>query len=181
MDPRLSKSGHLCIVDADTLHEVVVTERLLNAQRNVWIATADLKDMHIRNGKHFVPILSVFNAMAERGVAFRIIHAKLPSRSFRKTLERHPRLTSGGLELQICSRSHWKMVIVDECFAYLGSANFTGAGIGARSSRKRNFELGVASSDADFVAQLMSRFDTFWMGSFCADCALRDRCPDPIA
>ena len=168
------------LVDADNLHEAVVTDRLLNAQQHVWIATADLKDMHVRSGRRFTPILDVFASMAERGVNFRIIHAKLPSRPFRETLEQHPQLTGGALELQICSRSHWKMVLVDGKFGYLGSANFTGAGIGARSAHKRNFEIGIASTEPDFVEQLTTRFDAFWMGSFCADCALRDRCPDPI-
>ena len=36
------------------------------------------------------------------------------------------------MELQICPRCHWKMVIVDGRLGYTGSANFTGAGLGAK-------------------------------------------------
>ena len=84
------------------------------------------------------------------------------------------------MELQVCPRSHWKMVVVDGSFAYLGSANFTGAGLGARSQRRRNLELGVASRDAAFVQRLEALFDAFWIGEQCQDCGYKERCPDPI-
>ena len=117
---------------------------------------------------------------AEKGVRFRIIHSDLPSRPFRDTLERYPRLTSSALELQVCPRSHWKMVVVDGAFGYMGSANFTGAGLGAKSPRRRNLELGVASRNPDFVRQLAGLFDAFWIGEHCLECSFRSRCPDPI-
>ena len=87
---------------------------------------------------------------------------------------------AGGLELQICPRSHWKMVIVDGVFGYCGSANFTGAGLGPRSARRRNLEIGVISDEPGFVAGLETEFDRFWIGEHCDDCALRARCPDPV-
>ena len=162
------------------LHRVVIEEHLLNADSQVWIATADLKDMHVRIGRRFKPILETFDGMAERGVSFRIVHSTLPSRYFRRTLEGFPRLTGGALELQVCPRSHWKIVIVDGNFAYCGSANFTGAGLGAKSVNKRNLEVGTVSSDPAWVQQLEALFDSFWIGEYCDDCRLRDICPDPI-
>jgi phosphatidylserine/phosphatidylglycerophosphate/cardiolipin synthase-like enzyme len=72
------------------------------------------------------------------------------------------------------------MVIVDGRFAYLGSANFTGAGLGAKNEQRRNLELGVTSHDSTLVLRLMDLFDTFWMGTYCLDCAWRKTCPDPI-
>jgi phosphatidylserine/phosphatidylglycerophosphate/cardiolipin synthase-like enzyme len=72
------------------------------------------------------------------------------------------------------------MVIVDGLFAYLGSANFTGAGLGAKSEKTRNLEVGITSKDPELVKKLIDLFDTFWMGSHCHDCALRKDCPDPI-
>lgn len=162
------------------LHRVVIEEHLLNAKSQVWIATADLKDMHVRIGRRFKPILETFDAMAERGVNFRIVHSALPSRYFRRTLEGYRRLTEGALELQVCPRSHWKMVIVDSSFAYCGSANFTGAGLGAKSGNKRNLEVGMVSSNPACVRQLEALFDRFWIGEHCDDCRVRDICPDPI-
>ncbi len=172
--------GPLQLLTLEDLHEQVIQQGLLRAIRTVWIATADLKDMHVPGGRRYEPILAEFDRMATRGVRFRVIHADLPSRPFRDTLDRFPRLTASALELQVCPRSHWKMVVVDGAFAYLGSANFTGAGLGARSTRRRNLELGVASREPAFVRQLADLFDRFWMGDHCNDCSLRTRCPDPI-
>ena len=173
--------GPLQLLTLEDLHQHVIVDGVLAANRTVWIATANLKDMHVPGvGRRYQPILAEFDRMAERGVRFRIIHSELPSKPFRRTLERFPRLTASAMELQICPRSHWKLVVVDGAFAYLGSANFTGAGLGARSQRKRNLELGVASRDPSFVRPLAALFDTFWIGEHCRDCALRDECPDPI-
>lgn len=168
------------VVSGLELHDTVVEEQIVNAQHEVWIATADLKDMHIRRAGRFKPVLGVFDEMATRGVHFRIVHSALPSRPFRATLETFPRLTGGHLELQICPRAHWKIVVVDGKFAYWGSANFTGAGLGARNAHRRNLEIGSISHDAAVVRQVADLFDTFWMGQHCQGCALRTDCPDPI-
>jgi phosphatidylserine/phosphatidylglycerophosphate/cardiolipin synthase-like enzyme len=162
------------------LHQRVIRETVLKAQRYVWIATANLKDMHILSSRGFRPVLEAFDEMAEQGVTFRIVHSDLPSRLFRRTLGRFPQLTEGSLELQICPRCHWKMVIVDGVSAYFGSANFTGAGLGAKKENKRNLELGVFSTDPKWVNRLQGLFDSFWVGTHCERCALRKQCPDPI-
>lgn len=179
MPPSIAANG-FSLLTGTALHQSVVVEGLLQARSHVWIATADLKDMHIKQGRRFVPVLSVFDTLAERGVSFRIVHAALPSRPFRASLEALPRLTSGALELQICPRSHWKLLVVDHQFAYCGSANFTGAGLGARSARKRNMEMGFVTRTAAEVEQIAQAFDTFWVGEHCDDCGLRERCPDPV-
>ena len=173
-------SANIELLTGQALHRAVIQEAVLHADSYVWIATANLKDMHIPVGRGYKPILEIFNRMAKEGVSFRIIHSDLPSRPFRRTLERFPRLTAGALEFQICPRCHWKMVIVDGKFAYLGSANFTGAGLGAKSEKGRNLELGITSQDPVLVSELYGIFDHFWIGSFCYDCAFRNDCLDPI-
>ncbi len=162
------------------LHEKVIQEAVLNAQRTVWIATADLKDMHIPMARGYQPILEVFDRMVGSGVQFRVIHAAVPSRPFRNTMEKFPRLVQGEFELQICPRSHWKMVIVDGAFGYFGSANFTGAGLGAKKPGRRNLELGAVTDNPTWVRRLEDLFDRFWMGDFCRSCAYHNTCPDPI-
>lgn len=168
------------LLSGRALHERVIEDGLLSATSHAWIATADLKDMHVKRGRRFTPILEELDHLAGQGVTFRVVHGALPSKSFRETLETYPRLTGGSLELQICPRSHWKIMIVDHRLAYCGSANFTGAGLGARSERRRNLEIGVVSTDPDWITQLSELFDTFWIGEHCPECRLRERCPDPI-
>ena len=168
------------LVTGSDLHERVIQQGVMEANRFVWIATANLKDMRVEHGGRFRPILKIFDDLSHKGVTFRIVHSELPSRPFRETLERLPKLYSGALELQICPRSHWKMVIVDGKLAYWGSANFTGAGLGAKADKRRNFEMGTVTTVPSEVARIRDLFDEFWLGSFCPDCKLRDKCPDPI-
>jgi phosphatidylserine/phosphatidylglycerophosphate/cardiolipin synthase-like enzyme len=177
----MSDGTDIEIVSGRELHERVIEGSVLVATRRVWIATADLKDMHVRlAGKRYAPILEVFDRLAASGVRFRIVHSSVPSRPFRDTLEGYPRLVGGALELQICPRSHWKMVLVDGAFAYFGSANFTGAGLGVKRAERRNLEIGAVTRDPARVRRLEQLFDSFWIGEHCTDCAYRDRCPDPI-
>jgi len=163
------------------LYRAVITDGVLRARRSVWIATANLKDLYVPGrGRRYRPILEAFDALARDGVQIRVVHAEIPSRSFRETFDSLPSLVGGGLELQICPRTHWKMVIVDGELGYAGSANFTGAGLGAKSEANRNLELGAVGRDPDFVSMLERKFDNFWMGEHCEGCGRRDLCPDPI-
>ncbi len=163
------------------LYRAVITEGVLRAERSIWIATANLKDLYVPGaGRRYRPILDEFSRLARDGVQIRVIHAELPSRSFRETFDSLLALVDGGLELQICPRSHWKLVIVDGTLGYTGSANFTGAGLGAKSEANRNLELGAVGREPAFVAMLEQRFDAFWMGEHCDGCGRRELCPDPI-
>ena len=70
---------------------------------------------------------------------------------------------------------------VDGAKAYFGSANLTGAGMGAKSEWKRNFENGVLTDDPALVEPLAEQFDSVWRGDFCHECGRRDFCGDPVA
>ena len=76
---------------------------------------------------------------------------------------------------------HMKAVIVDGKIAYLGSANFTGAGLGPKSDHRRNFEAGAITTDRQAVKELMEEYDRIFLGDACFKCQLRKVCPDPIA
>ena len=74
----------------------------------------------------------------------------------------------------------FKLIIIDSAIAYVGSANLTGAGMGMKSSRRRNFEAGILTDDPEMVEAAIEQFDNVWMGKFCKDCGRRDYCADPI-
>ena len=84
------------------------------------------------------------------------------------------------MEMVVCPRVHFKTVIVDGTWAYTGSANFTGAGMGVKSQHRRNFEIGMIVEDAASVNELMDYFDRIWIGQHCPKCGHRKICPQPI-
>jgi phosphatidylserine/phosphatidylglycerophosphate/cardiolipin synthase-like enzyme len=75
---------------------------------------------------------------------------------------------------------HLKMIAVDGSYLYLGSANFTGAGIGAKEDGRRNFELGIVTDDDVLLDAAQLRFDRIWSGRECGACRLRSSCPAPL-
>ncbi len=161
----------------------VLMEVIPSAQKFVWIATADIKDLHVQgSGKAYVPFLSVMADLVGRGVELRLIHAKEPGPRFREDFDRFPELISSDrFERILCPRMHMKVIVVDARVAYVGSANLTGAGIGAKSPLRRNFEAGILTDETTIVEQLMSELDQLYLGNHCSDCGRRQYCPDPIA
>ncbi len=169
-----------------------VIEAVLAARTSVWIATANLKELMVEDGRArpgrrrggrrraYRSILAVFDELAARKVELRILHAALPSRAFRAELDRHPRLVRGGLELRACPRVHMKVIVIDGRLLYLGSANWTGAGLGAKGSGRRNFELGIVSEDDVLLDDVQALYERIWTGGQCAACKLRDVCPAPL-
>ncbi len=51
--------------------------------------------------------------------------------------------------------------------AYTGGANLTGAGRGAKSENRRNFESGILTDDPVMVNSIMNQFDQVWIGGHC--------------
>ena len=123
------------------LYETVVLERMAKARESVWISTANVKAMYVeQNGDHR-SVLELFATLAKRGVELRLLHAELPSRPFREEFDAKASLVRGGLQLKICPRVHFKTVLVDGAWIYLGSANLTGAGLGAKGDTKRGDQV----------------------------------------
>lgn len=162
------------------IYEKVILDMVPSAKQFVWIATADIKDLHVESDGRFRPFLGVLADLAGRGVEIRLLHAKEPGENFRKDFDQYPDLLD-GLERNICPRVHLKTVLVDGRIAYLGSANLTGAGMGAKSKDRRNFESGIVSDESGIVSGVMEQFDEIWMGSCCDTCKRREFCADPIA
>jgi phosphatidylserine/phosphatidylglycerophosphate/cardiolipin synthase-like enzyme len=191
-------------------HYQAVVERVMAAERSVWIATANLKELMVEDSRArpgrrrtlarpgrsthaYRSVLAVFEEQVARGVEIRLLHAGEPSRPFRAELGRRPGLrggrglTSGGsnrdagvFEMRLCPRVHFKAVVIDGAELYLGSANWTGAGLGAKGEGRRNFELGFLSRDDLLLDEVQSLFDHVWRGARCGECRLRQSCPAPL-
>lgn len=162
------------------IYERVIREVVPQAKERLWIATADIKDMYVdTGGRDMVPFLAVLDGMLKRGVELRLIHAKEPGPNWRDDFDRYPDLWR-GMERMLCPRVHFKCIIVDGRKAYFGSANLTGAGMSAKSERKRNFENGILTDDPALVNPLAEQFDSVWRGDFCRDCGRREHCTDPV-
>ena len=74
-----------------------------------------------------------------------------------------------------------RVMIVDGCMAYAGSATLTGAGIGAKSPRRRHFEAAILTDDPSTIETLMEELDRAYLAEHCVDCGKREYCPDLIA
>lgn len=164
------------IIDRDIYHKVIC-ERIGKARQFLWIATSDLKDLHVTKGGRMVPFLEILSDLVKRHVEIRLLHAKEPGPAFRKDFDRYPNLID-GMERILCPRIHFKAVVIDGSFAYTGSANLTGAGMGAKSEHRRNFESGIITDERTLVEKIMNQFDTIWSGAHCPSCQRKKFCAD---
>lgn len=190
--PRSTKSERRnasvdLVVDRQHYDDVVLGA-LGRARVSVWIATANVKDVHMeapigtraRARGRYMSITEHFESLVDRGVEIRLLHGALPSRPFRASLDKRLRLVPPRFEMRHCPRVHLKLIAVDGAYLYLGSANFTGAGLGAKGDGRRNFEMGVSTDDDVFLDSAQSRFDRIWTGKECGACRLRSVCPEPL-
>ena len=164
---------------ANDAHYDQVIERIKDVKKTLWIGTADIKDLYVKDGRGTKPLLEVLSDLVKKGVAIRLIHAKEPGPAFRQDFDKYPALIE-GMERVLCPRVHFKIIIFDLKMAYVGSANLTGAGIGMKGENTRNFEAGILSTNKDFVKNAAEQFDSVWMGSFCKNCKRKEFCSDPI-
>jgi phosphatidylserine/phosphatidylglycerophosphate/cardiolipin synthase-like enzyme len=163
-------------------YEVVLQGIIPAAKKVLWLVTADLKDLYTSDGGNFVPLLQILAEKLDEGVEIRLVHAKEPGPRFREDFDRFPQfLESDRFERILCPRMHMKCVIADGRVAYIGSANLTGAGIGAKGQHRRNFEAGIITEDKTMIRGVMDFLDAFYLGDHCLKCQRRDVCPDPIA
>ena len=165
---------------SNTDHYKEVLSRVLSVKHMLWIGTADIKDLYVEVVKEKKPFLALIAQLIRRGVEVRLIHAKEPGPNFREDFDKYPVLYD-RLERVLCPRVHFKMLVFDGKEVYVGSANFTGAGIGMKDETTRTFEAGILTDDPEIVEKAMNQFDEVWMGKQCKTCKRREYCSDPIA
>ena len=143
---------------ADKEHYTKVLALCEKVKHDLWIGTADLKDLYVEGGRDVVPFLSVLDKLLKQGVDVRLLHAKEPGENFREDFDKYPGLWS-SLERRLCPRVHFKIMIFDCSVAYIGSANLTGAGMGMKGDNNRNFEAGILTDMLSLVDAATSHLD----------------------
>ena len=105
---------------ANDAHYDQVIERIKDVKKTLWIGTADIKDLYVKDGRVTKPLLEVLSDLVKKGVAIRLIHAKEPGPAFRQDFDKYPALIE-GMERVLCPRVHFKIIIFDLKMAYVGS------------------------------------------------------------
>jgi hypothetical protein len=70
--------------------------------------------------------------------------------------------------------------VIDCGAMYLGSANLTGAGLGAKADGRRNFELGIWTTSPALIDGVLEHFNALWEGRRCESCRRKEICPVPL-
>jgi phosphatidylserine/phosphatidylglycerophosphate/cardiolipin synthase-like enzyme len=175
------------LLDAEHYEQLIARE-VASAKVSVWIATANLKTMMVeapigtraRARGRYVSFFEKLADLANRGVDICILHASPPSGPLKREIERLGK-SSSKVRLRRCPRVHLKMIAIDGRLLYLGSANVTGAGLGAKGEGRRNFEMGIVTDDTAMLDAAQARFDEIWRGAECGSCKLRAQCPAPLS
>jgi phosphatidylserine/phosphatidylglycerophosphate/cardiolipin synthase-like enzyme len=167
-------------LEGEELYPRVVMETMLGARRTLWIATANVKDCHVELDGQFRSIVEAFEQLCERGVEIRLLHSGVPSGAFLESLKSTGLARHRNFRMRRCPRVHFKAVLVDDERLHLGSANLTGAGLGAKSERRRNFEIGILTSKGALLQRVAELFHRIWEGHLCPDCGRENVCPVPL-
>ncbi len=173
---------------ADGQHyDELVARAIAQARVSVWIATANLKTMMVEapigsraraRGK-YVSFFETLGELAQRGIDVCILHASPPGPFLKRELTRLAS-KNRGVKMRRCPRVHLKMIAIDGKLLYLGSANLTGAGLGAKGDGRRNFEMGIVTDDESMLDAAQDKFDRIWRGRECAACGMRKQCDAPL-
>jgi phosphatidylserine/phosphatidylglycerophosphate/cardiolipin synthase-like enzyme len=177
--PKPAPRGDVELVVNEQHFPRIVIDGICSAKVSLDLMTADLKAMLVPDGisRRARSIVQVLRSLSQKGVEVRLLHAGVPSAPALAELKRAlPR----GLTIRRCPRLHSKAIIIDAARMYLGSANLTGAGLGAKSDGRRNFELGVWTESPALIDPVLEEFNALWEGHLCTNCQRRDVCPVPL-
>lgn len=166
------------VADAQHFYRIV-RDGILKARVSLDLMTADFKAMLVPQAGlgRARSIVEVFRGLAARGVEIRLLHAGTPSSAALRELKKS---LPQNLTIRRCPRLHAKAVVIDCRRMYLGSANLTGAGLGAKADGKRNFEMGIWTQSQSMIEGVLDRFNQLWEGRECAGCRRKEVCPVPL-
>jgi len=173
----ISSSDVELVIDANHFQKIVL-EGICQAKVSVDISTADFKAMMVPQGpRRADSIVAVMRKLAKKGVEIRVLHAGVPSSAALIELKKG---LPQNMSIRRCPRLHAKAVVIDARAMYLGSANLTGAGLGAKADGRRNFEWGIWTTSAEMIEGVLDQFNTLWQGQQCDTCKRKDICPVPL-
>jgi len=171
----------LKVLTDERIYEQVIQEGARRAKHSLWIATANVRDFFMSFDTHTGPVLEMFEELCARKVDVRLLHSGVPTDTFLEDFKRRRQhLSEKYFQMRRCTRVHFKIMLIDNRQAYIGSANLTGAGIGMRSGGRRNFELGIVTDDDAIMDDVAGYFLSVWEGDECPRCRLGDKCPVPL-
>ena len=86
-------------------HYSEVISRIATVRETLWIGTADIKDVYVKQNGESIPLLGQLAGLLKRGVGVRLIHAKEPGPNFREDFDRY-KILATDLERVMCPRVH---------------------------------------------------------------------------
>lgn len=148
---------------SDEAHYTDVFQRINEAKHSLFLTCANLKNFSVYLADEEPVSFSVFLlSLLRRGVLVKIVCMD-PFPFYRYVSEHLPELfEEPGLELRQNDHVHMKVFVIDGKCAYIGSANLTGAAIGRRSNKQRNYEAGVLVGNNDIFNSAISHFNAVW-------------------
>jgi hypothetical protein len=165
----------------------VLAAALTTCRHRLFVATANVKDVHLpvgvggtsrqRRRGNAQSFLEAFERLSAQGIEIRLLHSGVPSGPL---LGRLKEKVPAGLTMRRCPRIHVKALIADGRWMYLGSANLTGAGLGAKSAARRNFEAGIWTDDLTLIDPVLDMLEAIWSGGECTRCGRKLYCPVPL-
>ncbi len=162
------------------IYDEVVLKLIQNADHRVRIATANVKNVQVAYGGHYVSVLKLFKALCSRGVRIEVLHAGIPSERFLKDFKKYGLQKEANFAMRRCLRVHFKCAIIDDRTLFFGSPNLTGAGMGAKGEKRRNFEIGIVTDDRSLSTSVNTLFSGIWKGQHCPHCGRRNVCYVPL-
>lgn len=166
----------------DEVYDSVIEHGLAEARHSVWIATANVKNLMMAiGGAQVRSSLDLFEEMSSKGINVRLLHSGVPSGPFLKALRSHEKQLAGGhFIMKRCVRIHLKCVLIDNRLLYMGSANFTGAGLGMKGKTRRNFEAGILTDEDEIMDRIADVYESIWDGKLCPKCGRKEQCIVPL-
>lgn len=178
----LSTTETLLIINENHYQEVL--QRICTAKSSIKIMTASFKRFNLKptdnqGDTYFsgTPFIKYLMAKAVQGVSVQII-CSMPSSSFSDEWKEYYRqmMKPGLFDYMHCERNHAKIFIIDDKFAYVGSANVTPAGLGQGIFTPGNIEAGILTENPEIVSSVKDLFSMIWERKFCNNCHRTKEC-----